>query len=728
MKTYFSILVIIIISFLLFQNCSKDSPTEPVEKPPEVSASSTIGNGGGTLKTDNIEITIPAGAFNSTENLKIFKSAEENSFGTNLSSDLFVLDGLPQEILQPIKVKIKYSGTLSDSLFLAVGENNFISSLNEVKTCYHLIEAHDSAGTLIAYLPAITDQSLLKSSNASNVNDDKISINLGAIAGLVDYVSKEEHFKITFPASVLTQAYDLAGYLEKAYSKFKDIGFSYSNRTKWPIDVTIKRLSNSKSEVYGYTTNSMWGNNYGYMEFNFDKIDNAEEMKVTAGHEFFHLVQALYDPRYGYSKAKSPMPNYWLDEASSVWSEAFFSSIANYVSPIFSNNVFDVFKGAKTGNDKSQSEQYGYGMASFIKYITKKYGDSKLVEIYNNISDGKTPFQAVSSVLPIDVGFSWHRFLTSLISFNIYKSNTFRPPILSSYATGEHQKFIIKSASDSLATYKSKLSDCSATIFSVDNQFEKMSPNASLVFSCKAWNFQIYKINSTESIMLDSGKDTLTVNNFKKLTDEGYKIIAVLYNDDFDSPFTDKRDYEFKIRVVNPIEFNFIDFKISTQGTFTSEEIEGPKDSVWTYTSGTSISSSFSDPQVFTINGNYVTCSAQWVGQDGYVNNYQLNLVFNDINNPISINRFDLQYSITYNDGESVFSNDRSASGINIPLKAGFVEPTFRVDGNIKNNLLEYSDDSEGYYGIYNPPISSKRKLNSFETSNGSISFILKNN
>jgi len=728
MKTYFNILVIIIISFLLFQNCSKNSPTGPVQKPPEVSASSTIDNRGGTLKTDNIEITIPAGAFNSTENLKIFKSAEKNSFGTNLSSDLFVLDGLPQEILQPIKVKIKYSGTLSDSSFLAVGENNFISSLKNETTAYHLLSAKDSAGYLITTLPPLSPNTLGKGASGSSVNGDKLSINFGAIVGYVSYVSQQGHFKINFPASVVTQAYDLADYLETAYSKFQDIGFSYSNRTKWPIDVTIKRLSTSKNDVYGYTINSMWGNNYGYMEFNFDKIDNAEEMKVTAGHEFFHLVQALYDPRYGYSKAKSPMPNYWLDEASSVWSEAIFTNTPGYVSPIFSDNVFDVLKGAKTGNVQSKSGEYGYGMSSFIKYITKKYGDSKLVSIYNNVYSGKTPFQAVSSELPIDVGFSWHSYLEDLFSFNLYKGNRFRTGSIIAYASGEHQKFIIKSAADSVIVYKPSLSDVSGTIFAVENQYKELSNNASLKFTCLGGKFQIYKVNSDKSELLETAKDSITISNFKSFTDLGYQIAAVLYNDDFDSPYEHKKDYEFKIRVVNPIEFNYINFKISTQGTFTHEVKEGLKDSVWTVTSGTAIGSSFDDPQVLTINGNNVTCSAQWVDQYGYKYNYQLNLVFNDINNPTSINSFDIQFSTTYNDGATVLSRDQSANGINIPLEAGSVEPTFRVYGNITNNLLNISDHSEDYYGIYNPPISEETTLNSFETSNGVIDFILKNN
>ena len=459
-KTLFIILTVFF-TCLLSQGCSENSPTspDPEVKDTPILASKMIDNSGGTIITDDFEVIIPAGAFKTSQEIKILGSTEDNLFSSNAISDFIVLEGLPTEFFEPVKVKIKYDGTLSDSSFIAVGEHNFVHSLNGETTAYNLISAHDSSGYLVATLPVVESNVLFKRTVNSSTNADELSINLGAIAGYVSYKSQQGHFLINTPASVITQAYDLADYLETAYSKFESIGFSYSKRTKWPVDVTIKRLDTDKSEVYGYSINSMWGNNYGYMQFNFDKIDETENMKVTAGHEFFHLVQSLYNPRYGYSKAKSPMPTYWLDEASAVWSESFFSSTANYLSPIFSDNVFDVFKGAKTGNVKSTSEQYGYGMASFIKYITKKYGDGKLVDVYNNIYNGKSPFQSLSDILPINAGFSWHSYLKSLLTFDLYSGDTFRPAVLLSYPTGEHQKFTIKSASDTLATYKSQLSD-----------------------------------------------------------------------------------------------------------------------------------------------------------------------------------------------------------------------------------------------------------------------------
>ncbi len=712
-----SIILTTIIFYLLLQGCSEDSPTKPEGNNVPALSSKTIDNNGGTIKTDNIEIYIPPGAFQTGHEIKILNSSEDNLFSTNAASDFFVVDGLPPEFAAPIKIKIKYKGTLSDSSFVAIGENNFISSLNEETISYHLISAKDSAGFLIAEIPPINNQSLGKSLVNSSVNEDKLSINLGAIAGYVSYLSSKKHFNINTPSSVLTQAYDLADYLESAYLKIQGIGFKYSKRTRWPIEVTVKRFK--KPDVYGYTSASIWGNNYGYLEFNFDKMDESDNMKVTAGHEFFHLVQDLYDPRSGYSKRRTPMPNFWLNEASSVWSEALFIGNSNYVSSVFELNAFDILKGAKTGdtdpNDGTVTQDYGYGMSSLIKYITNKYGVGKLAEIYNKISEGKTPFQAVSSVLPINVGFTWHSFLKSLFSFDIYKSDNFRPALLSSYATGEHQKFTIKNASDSLATYKSKLSDCSATIFSVENQFKEMSSNAMLQFTCKDWKFQIYKYNSSSSELIGAGKDTLTVENYKKLTDDGYRIAAVLYNDDYDSPFEHSKDYQMEIRVLAPQTISWVDFYVEYTGTFEYSD----SDTTYTFTNDATIGE-FVRNVSSVINGNSITIS-QDSTDSYYQRSTKIQLTFDDINNPTNIVdfAFDQTENGTYNTKEI-----SSVVGSNVSFsteKYGNTGTRYIYTGDISQYLSKLSFLRQ--QTIYDNSVTST-ELKSYE-SQGKIQIIV---
>ena len=232
-KTLFIILSVFF-ACLLSQGCSENSPTspDPEVKDTPILASKIINNSGGTIITDDFEVIIPAGAFKTSQEIKILRSTEDNLFSSNAISDFIVLEGLPTEFFEPVKVKIKYDGTLSESSFIAVGEHNFVHSLNGETTAYNLISANDSSGYLVATLPVLINTVLFKGTVNSSTNSDELSINLGAIAGYVSYKSQQGHFLINTPASVITQAYDLADYLETAYSKFESIGFSYSKRTK----------------------------------------------------------------------------------------------------------------------------------------------------------------------------------------------------------------------------------------------------------------------------------------------------------------------------------------------------------------------------------------------------------------------------------------------------------------------------------------------------------------
>lgn len=709
----------LIFFFSLIIGCSKDLPTDPNNKESETLFTGTIGSSGGLIITDNLEILISQGTFKTSQEIKISASTEDNLFGSNAISDFVELDGLPTEILKPIKVKIKYNGTLSENPFIAVGEHNYVKSLDDETTAYHLMPASDSSGYLVASLPVAINNTLGKKSVNNLTNSDNLAINLGAIVGYVSYKSPQGHFVINTPSSGITQAYDLADYLETAYSKFESIGFSYDNRTKWPVDVTVKPLYSKSNDVYGYSINSIWGNNYGYMEFNFDKIDEAENMKVTAGHEFFHLVQSLYDPRYAYSKAKSPMPNYWLDEASSVWSESFFSKNSNYLSPVFSDNAFDVFKGAKTGNEKSTSEQYGYGMASLIKYITKKYGDSKIVDIYNNISDGKTPFHSVSQVFPIDIGMSWHSYLLSLLTFDLYSGDTFKPALLLSYTTGEHQKFIIKSASDTLATYKSQLSGLSATLFSVDNQFAELSDNSILEFTCPGWNFQIYKVNSSKSELYKSGKDTLTVEGLKQLTKDGYKILACLYNDDYDSAFDQSEEYEMEIRVKTRPIIKSIVVSITYDGTYKMTDNIGSDPFTYENSGGVLNIIDETDKSI-QINGNTITIIESRNDQFASGNITTI-VTFSDINNPRTIKDFSFQK--TYDDKSNRKEYVESASGENIPFTfhewSWSGDYNFSYEGTISQyvNVKEVSRETITVPANPDYDLTTTRELLSYDSS-----------
>lgn len=710
-------------SIIFFSGCSND-PTSPNDQnpPPPPAGSSTIGSGGGMLSTDNFELLVPAGAFASDQEITLTVIQNDNSGFDNKISSEYKLDGLPQTFALPLKIKIKYSGSISDSAYIAVGEENWVNSLNSMVNCYHLQSTIDSAGYLVTTIPPITSTGLMKGEANSEFTGDKIAVNLLAVAGYVSYVSQQEHFKIRFPSSVLNEAYDLADYLETAYTKFHEsLHFDYSRRTNWPVSVTVRDLRKPNHTVYGYTINSMWGDNYGYMEFNFYEMGNSENMRITAGHEFFHFVQNFYDPRNRFSKAKSAGPNYWLYEASSVWSEAFFATTTPYTPSIFISNAEMSIQGAKTGSN-DQAEKYGYGMSSFLKFLTNKYGDGEILKIYNESYGGSTPFSAINKTLPTtSVSLLWNQYIKKYFSYDIYEGGEFTPSWLIGN-TVSHRLFRIKTESDTLTSFTKTYSDLSANIFAVKNQFTGLKPDAKLFFEIAGNTGQhvlLFKVNTNESVYLKQGYNSVTLDNFKAITDAGYIIIAVVTDTDLDSPYTNEKQVELKIHVQSEKVFTYSD-------PYFLMQFKGLRRTVYETGDSTIYNDSFSEQLNFgannlTVNINTLTCAFDTI--DGNYH-YQDTLIItmDDIKNPSIITDFYYSSNVYYYDGDQTYTEEFVTNGTNIPIlvsRSTDIYKFYEVTGNIAPYVLtvkyhttnDYA--SSGYHAVSD--------LISFDGSDGEL-------
>ena len=97
--------LIILILFLL--SCKNDNPTEPGGSTSNGAiATTTIGTEGGKLESSDFELNIPQGAFNENVELKLFELTNDDSFEDSRISNLFKVEGIPNDFTQPIKIKI----------------------------------------------------------------------------------------------------------------------------------------------------------------------------------------------------------------------------------------------------------------------------------------------------------------------------------------------------------------------------------------------------------------------------------------------------------------------------------------------------------------------------------------------------------------------------------------------------------------------------------------------
>ena len=238
---------------LMFVGCS-DSTGPGDTGDGEIIVHEIIGSEGGSIGSDEVSITVPAGTLNDDTSIAL-TTAPETPFEDDAVSGSYIIAGLPQSYGKEITVSIAFTGDITGESYVAVGMNTWVSSLGEMETTYSLLPATVDGDKLTAMLPA---NGLIPGKVAVQNAEESSSLTVTAITGYEPFVTAGGHFKIEYASrwTTLASIQQLGQYLEEAYITIEGLGFSYAGRTNWPVSVTVKNLDD---EVYGYSSNSLWG-------------------------------------------------------------------------------------------------------------------------------------------------------------------------------------------------------------------------------------------------------------------------------------------------------------------------------------------------------------------------------------------------------------------------------------------------------------------------------------
>lgn len=124
-------------------------------------------------------------------------------------------------------------------------------------------------------------------------------------------------------------------------------------------------------------------------------------------------------------------------------------------------------------------------------------------------------------------------------------------------AASTKNQFIIKDDWDTLQTFSGNYKDLSAKIFSVRTSgtaLLEINEKSQLVFETDGdiiGDIQLFKENASECVFLKQGENSVTLDNFKSITDAGYVIIAVISNSSLVAPYKDETQGTLTIRVEN---------------------------------------------------------------------------------------------------------------------------------------------------------------------------------
>lgn len=577
-------LVIVFTAFLLitFLSCSGD-PVAPEEEKEKPLATKTIGPDGGEIAVDELTLTVPSGAFNSSAEISIYASTTEKPFKENHVSKSYKIDGIPTDYKTPIKISIKKNNdSLSNQNFLVIGEE----FLDSGEFSYNFLESSDSSNFIVGYLQT-TDFNQSRSGLKKSVAEGHFIFDISVIQGYATYISAQGHFKIFLPFAKVGMAQIISGYLEDAYQKILDLGFSYDARTNWPLNITFRELKNKKGDfIDALTTTSKRGDNYGYIEFNTNLFNNLAQLRVTVGHEFFHIVQSFYDTRsyliFG-GKGISFPPYHWINEAFGAWIEEKFSNVNGYVPSVRANeNMFAPFEGMYYGVHYGGSDpiNFGYGMSAVAKYIVGTFGESTIIKIYEDIKTGKKHFiDAFCQVEPEEPVEWWDDFSRRFILSQIYSDVG-----LGTWKSNSSGEFRVSNENDTLATFTETYEDLSGKIFGLVPVYTGIKANSNAIFTISGSSrssISIYKytFGSLGLTHVATDNEKIIINDIKSLTDSSERLLIIVSNNRHSVLSSEKKKITLNINITSnqgggqsDLDYNLCRIEVYSQGLFENTE------------------------------------------------------------------------------------------------------------------------------------------------------------
>lgn len=411
-----------------------------------------IGSTGGEINLDSIIVNVPSGAFDENTEISIYVGENNDGFDEYGISSLYQISGLPGTINKPIRLSIKYHGTLEGDTLVAIGEMHHATSLDSTLYSYHTENASDSSGYLVYYLPVDkyylpVDKSLAKLALPEDA--ESTYLKMVALGFYKKMLSSNGNFMLSYPLFLESGAISMGEHFEEAFKTCEDMGFDLSPRS-WsthPANVLAKPLSKADKNTGGWYSQFWFGDefkdvvdvtkmvndeilrfymNAGNFTINLSYLSDDPKLRTVCGHEFLHLVQQLYE----FYDTITPEQR-WLEEATAVWIMEKFSDLPNYVYYNLDGRELYPFFGwqylHKDNNEDDYAEQ-GYGLSSIIKEIADFQGERSIVDIFEKIKAGTLPtnpvdpIDAVISVLWEPVEEFWHGVLSSYVLGEYYNS------------------------------------------------------------------------------------------------------------------------------------------------------------------------------------------------------------------------------------------------------------------------------------------------------------------
>lgn len=549
-------LFIITALILAITTCKEDAPTEPEggNTNNNILTSSTIGPSGGELKTDDFSLSVPAGSFQSETTLSLSISDEPSPFGESCISKSNEVLGIPNNFDKPIRIQIKYDGTIRDSSYIGIGFRTMDDISGDSTITYRFISAKDSSGFLVGYFKYETQNDnpqmgVTKSYTSSHVLWFTAYSSFNKLATW--------HFIIKAPIGWSYGALEnFANLLEQQYAHItENLKFSYYNKRyngncksnyskwRWPIQVIV----NQDEKITTLDYSQGWIGPQMVVNGSLLTASETLETKNIVGKSLLKISLNTYD---NYCNEKK-----WLKTAIIYWFEDYYDGVANdWIPSSFSGNELTPFNGLQFGG-YTLSRGHGQGMVSLLQYLASEkniYPSDMFLNIHEaNIH----PVEYILDHANTFVAEWWPDYFEKLIGGQIYDVNS--SVFLDSKSLGE--TWNINSNSNTEESFILEYPDLSTKRFIINLNYSDIDESAKLSVDAFGLNndgiativFGVRSNNELQHILTTKNAPAEIPKSLKNYYDEGTrKFLVVVVNSIHNATdYLGKTDIELQMRI-----------------------------------------------------------------------------------------------------------------------------------------------------------------------------------
>ena len=383
MRTRYGVLGVCLLLLVIFlSSCSQQETSQQIDQK------------GGRLEQGDTAVIFSENAVTEPISVSLKKvdtksEAPDKAETEGLLSALSILS-LNKACDQPVTIRIKLpAGAESKSVKLGLGIRDLTHG--KMRINYQFLDTTISGGYAETRFVPSAFAVAASDANTKSVFWNPFSAavyaegrNFTVYAGLFEstaWFREGGHFIIHFPGNIPgAELEKFAADLEIQYDHMLALGYRYDKRTVWPLPVYIKSLDYEGQYVESGLRNMATGKSpdHGWIEFNTEyfkeKTYRQTYLRPTIAHEWFHFVQANYTTRGNGSL--------WIDEATSTYVEWVVSKVVP--APVMLN-WSDIFTGAIPPQN---TQNAGYARFLFMDYLATTYGESFILETYQDIAKG----------------------------------------------------------------------------------------------------------------------------------------------------------------------------------------------------------------------------------------------------------------------------------------------------------------------------------------------------